>query len=1133
MNKPEKALKTAGITLGALIGTILLSVVILYNAISSEVGARKIGEIASGYIDGEVSIKDIDIKLFTTFPHLYVKLDSVQLLSEVIAPQDTLARFSRLEASINLINLLTADKVNVDSLMLYDPAISVHIDRQGKANFQIYQSREKQDTAKTAIPGIWLKKLLISNARLSLKDDRTGRKAHIGSLTVKAKGKYADDITATLDMKTPGVCYSDPAVEARDIPLGIEADMKIDTTITAFDINALTVALDDATVRLKGKIKSDRQYGQFSTDLLAGIDIPDIEHLRRLTPKPYDKYVDKFTTGGAMAVTATVKGLYNPAGTDSHSPVLPMIAGKVDIDRIWMEFKGRQGRVSAGMSGELCLNFQDKDNSYLNVNVLNISAGKSYLNTKAKVSRLLGDNPYVRANVTTALKLDSMAAMLPDVKDLKYSGDIKATAEAKFKLKDIQKLKLQQVYAKSNINISRIKVNMPSQGIRTFGKNFTLQTGINSIKSKRSKKLRFFVTRLDVDTMLFNYGKKIRMGAKEVKTSLTADSVDNAMPFLRGSATMSGIKTFMDDTTAVVGNKTRISLTMKRSKKDSKVPELTARLNMDSMMYFTPGNAMMTDSFSLKFTAMPRARKFRRLNGQRIRIDENERKEMGMDSLMRLVGCIQKAGDPMDEALKKLKFNGNSKIRLARMSSPYFPLRTTLRKLDLAFTDDTITLKKARVRIGKSTVNLKGEIQNFRRYLRRGRTLTANLDVTGRRINFNEILNASYQGKLTKERRAKLEKAVAYGYIKPFRPTGDRLIRPQVFERGWQQKFEKRRQERMTSVEGRARKAKMDSLMEKVSTQMTLDSIQMARSAAQTDNDDEGTDTTATFQLLCLPDNLNINFNARIDTARFANVILNDFHGAVKMKNSTLKLEDLTTKTNIGNLKLNGMYHCNNVNGAHVGIDVQGSDVDITNLVNTMPEIDNLVPMLRSFQGIVTVDLTAQAEMDSTYNLLLPSLKAATVIRGDSLVLMDGETFTEVAKMLMFKKKTKNLIDNISVELLLDNNEMKVLPFMVELDKYKVAVGGQNSLDMKFNYHVSVLKTPIPLLKLGVNVSGTIEDMKIRPALPKYKDDKTVTRKDQFSNGGVNLRSELQTRLREAIKNSLNAYVDEKKKLNE
>ena len=39
------------------------------------------------------------------------------------------------------------------------------------------------------------------------------------------------------------------------------------------------------------------------------------------------------------------------------------------------------------------------------------------------------------------------------------------------------------------------------------------------------------------------------------------------------------------------------------------------------------------------------------------------------------------------------------------------------------------------------------------------------------------------------------------------------------------------------------------------------------------------------------------------------------------------------------------------------------------------------------------------------------------------------------------------------------------------MDRYKVAVGGTHNLDMTFNYHLSVLKSPVPF-KLGIDITG-------------------------------------------------------------
>ena len=83
-------------------------------------------------------------------------------------------------------------------------------------------------------------------------------------------------------------------------------------------------------------------------------------------------------------------------------------------------------------------------------------------------------------------------------------------------------------------------------------------------------------------------------------------------------------------------------------------------------------------------------------------------------------------------------------------------------------------------------------------------------------------------------------------------------------------------------------------------------------------------------------------------------------------------------------------------------------------------------------------------------------------IKGDSLVLMDGETFAEISKTLMFKNKKRNVFDSISVNLTVQDGNVTVYPFLLQIDRYKAAVGGTQGLDMNFNYHISVLKSPLP-----------------------------------------------------------------------
>jgi hypothetical protein len=1140
-------------------GTLCLAVVlttVAYALIGTDFGARQISKVVSQMINGEANIKHVNLTLISSYPMVTVEIDGLSLTSDVLQKKEHLASADTLCATMDLGLFLDKDDIRVTEAYLVNPDFNGHVRSDGKGNFEVYES---EDTTQTPMPKVWVEHLQIKDGTVRWTDEQSAMKVFSEHLNLNLKDvEYTDRIRADVVMNarklvyedlsskmcavadttsmnvsflmkesmiakgslaSQGVAFRDTTMSMRPQPLHVDIDLQTDTTVTDFAINNFYARLRDAEARLTGTARTDTAYENWYTDLDWMVNIPDLNQVLGMIPSPYDKDLKEMSAGGALYAKGTAKG-------EMKGEQYPTVDANVSLKDAWVHFGGKEGRVDANMESQMSLNTESPNASWLKLDVLDVKAGPSYLKAKGEIKRLMGNNPYVDMDARTALNLDHLKRMIPEVPGIYYSGNLKGRASARFNMADIDRMRFEKVYAYTNMDIGRLKFRMPSEGVNLFGKNANIESGFNSVKGKRSGQTRLFQTRVDMDTMLFAYGKQIRLSTQNFYSSATADRMDRGIPFLRGSMRFRGVKAIVDDTMAVVGNQTNVSLTLRQDTTDTLIPMLRANVRMDSMMYFEPSMAALADSLRFRLTIRPRVRHFKRVNGVRVAIDPSERKTIGVDSLTALLQSVADAPDAFDEALRKFRFDGTADTKLVRYYSPYYPLSTAMRKLDLAFTDDTIKLNNVWLRTGRSAVRLKGDVQNFRRYFRRGRTLTANLDLTSRRINVNEILNAVYKGDQTRARIAQFKEAQRMGFIKPMNISGDRLIRPQVFERGYQQKVEMRRKERQRDP---VRQARYDSIMSLVEAQKEQDSI-----AALANNDnEEATDTTAldstaVFHLMCLPNNLNVNFNAKVDTLRFANLICTNFLGGVAMKNSTLQMKDITTNTNVGDLKLNAMYHCTGNDFADVGLDAVASNVDITNLVNTVPEVDTLVPMLRSFQGVVTLDVTAKTKLDSIYDVVMPSLSAATAIHGNDLVLMDGETFAEVAKLLMFKKKTKNLIDNMSVELILQDNQMQVLPFMLEMDKYRVAVGGENTLDMLFNYHISVLKSPLPF-KLGVNVSGTMDDMKVKLGKARYKDEKTITKEGQFAYGGINLRTELQKKLKDAVNNAIDAYAVEEK----
>ena len=111
----------------------------------------------------------------------------------------------------------------------------------------------------------------------------------------------------------------------------------------------------------------------------------------------------------------------------------------------------------------------------------------------------------------------------------------------------------------------------------------------------------------------------------------------------------------------------------------------------------------------------------------------------------------------------------------------------------------------------------------------------------------------------------------------------------------------------------------------------------------------------------------------------------------------------------------------------------------------------------------------------------------SAAISGKDLVVLPGETFDLIAKYLMFNKKTVNKIDSLDVELTLFRDRIDVYPFSLTMDKYNVCVSGIHALDNSCNYHLELLKSPLPL-RLAVDVTGSLPKPHVTLGKVKYKD---------------------------------------------
>lgn len=234
-----------------------------------------------------------------------------------------------------------------------------------------------------------------------------------------------------------------------------------------------------------------------------------------------------------------------------------------------------------------------------------------------------------------------------------------------------------------------------------------------------------------------------------------------------------------------------------------------------------------------------------------------------------------------------------------------------------------------------------------------------------------------------------------------------------------------------------------------------------------------------------VPERVDLVLNTRIKEADVFNETVRNLGGRVYVKDGVVVLEEMGFVCKAAKLQLTAMYKTPRRNHLYVGLDYHMLDVNIEELIAMIPQLDTLVPMLKSFKGNAEFHLAAESYLKEDYSLKPSTIRGACSLFGKDLVVLDSETFSKIAKLLTFNKRTENKVDSISAEITLYKKEIDVYPFCVTIDKWMAALGGRHNLDMSFDYHVNLLSP----LYLGVDVKGTLDDMDIHLAPCRYAKD--------------------------------------------
>lgn len=1029
-------------------------------------------EKTNQFLEAHLECERIELTYFQTWPHLGIQLINGRLIShvaedstvhedELIIPSDSLLSFSKVTVSLRPTDYIFGGKITIGEISIERPRFYGYVNKNGRANWDIYQSETdttQSDTSSKRIPPIDLQKVHISDGHFTYDDHQQNLYTDIKGFFLHLKGSF-DKGKNILDIET-GI--SSILFESPVYTLSNKLDMTLKSQLLLSN-HYNTILLKEAELKMnKLPFTADGSIdllssGRTKIDMRVGFNVSDMNDLLKFIPDSYFQNRDKVLAQGKIVMEGNILGELGDSIVPTVNLCCKIQDGSYHIKNI------PQGIDSLKMDLDLHMNGIYPDSSYLSLEELTIKGMNTSLNMQGKVFNIL-KNPTIKTNITGKIDFTRLAKEFINPDTLLVQGVMDADLSASFNMNDILNNRYDRVQASGNLNIDSFKVYSQPLDLDMYISGSHMSIGSIKKESRYLDNDKFLNATLTLDSINIDYKDEIRTNISNLElqanTPPTFDT--SAVIPLTTRLQFDYLKTRLPDSAWVVAGKTKLLGGIKSSVTNKKRPQAGATISVDTLRYFIApkrtGFILTGSRFNVE--ALP----YRDARRQRMQDSVRSSRIRKRAAYTQIAKDSTESSSP--SLLQKWEVRGNILFKQMRAFSRFFPLPIFMKETDMKFNTNTITLKDAEVHLGKSTLVLSGEINKIRRALLRGGKLNGEFLLSSDYIDCNELMQA-----------------VTSGFI-----FSEQLGSSSTLS------IEKENQ---------------------MATELNVQTIQDIIPLAPIDTTD---------QLFVLPDYLDMTLHTQAKLIDFKELKLENVEGEVTLKNQSVNLNNLSMHSNMGDGDLTMIYTAKNKNEATAGLDLNLENIQVEGLIGLFPSIDSLVPMLRSFEGVVDCQLTATCKLDSSMSVMLPSLNSACYLHGKDMVLLDGETFTEISKTLMFKNKKRNMIDSISVDLAIKDNKIEVFPFIVEMDRYKVAVGGTHNLDMTFNYHLSVLKSPVPF-KLGIDITGNIDKFKYKIVKCKYKDLFKPAKQAELDSTRIHIRQEIRESIRKQLKESLLEHI--------
>lgn len=559
----KKALKIAGISLGALFALVIIAAVIASaTLLSPKRLTHLVKKHAPQFVTCEVKLEKANLTLFKTFPNIGLEIDRVTLINPMSqAPSDTLADIGQVIISANLRKFLRFNEIAVNKCILKDAKLNLFRNEKNTTNYDIFISDTlANDTVNKPFGySVDLKGIQLSNAHLYYADSISKTIAALQQLNLDLKGNLKEkDIDAVLNLGAGHLALETPTLTADSKQLAIAYDgsvsnykqidgvLKIQTpdiglkmgeeylnndTISLnlplhFEIDNRSGRLDQAQIGLNNYLieldgtGSYAQNGDILLDLSFATNELVIEDVMSYMPEKVRASLNSMTFAGKARLSeGQIKGILNDS-------TMPLILAQLHTEKAFVDIHSLPYPFTdVDLDASLNVNLNNESNA----DISHISAvmNKSHIRANGLVNdftKKLGFDMDIEADVPMA----DLKKFLP--KDIILAGQSDVKLKVKCGLQELldalTKFKFDRANMKGNIVIDRFAMSM-ADTIQAQAPRLKLAVTVPASRQIKGRKGAYIG--IDTKQLQASAGEKINADLTDLKIAATADNIKSGI----------------------------------------------------------------------------------------------------------------------------------------------------------------------------------------------------------------------------------------------------------------------------------------------------------------------------------------------------------------------------------------------------------------------------------------------------------------------------------------------------------------------------------------------------------------------------------------------------------------------------